>query len=106
MLLCLTYFHQMRAFHILNITSMGGTITKRGYLGDEVYMHLDLQLSNELMLQVDDVLGPSDTRPKGMYASPMDVWLRASILRFLEAMSTVLRRYSDRCWCGKSITAS
>ncbi|AKK00352.1 MULTISPECIES: AraC family transcriptional regulator [Pseudomonas] len=53
-----------------------------------VYMRLDLQLASELMLQVDEALGPSDAPPKGMYASPMDEDLCASTLRFLEAMST------------------
>ncbi|KAA8737211.1 AraC family transcriptional regulator [Pseudomonas koreensis] len=52
-----------------------------------VYMRLDLQLASELMLQVDEVFGPSDASPKGMYASPMDDPLRASTLRLLEAMS-------------------
>ncbi|UVL84692.1 AraC family transcriptional regulator [Pseudomonas sp. B21-028] len=52
-----------------------------------VYMRLDLQLASELMLQVDEALGPSDAPPKGMYASPMDDQLCASTLRFLEAMS-------------------
>jgi AraC-like DNA-binding protein len=53
-----------------------------------VYMRLDFQLASELMLQVDEAVGPSDAQPKGMYASPMDDSLRASILRFLEVMST------------------
>jgi len=53
-----------------------------------VYMRLDLQLASELMLQVDEALGPSDAQPKGMYASPMDDGLRASTLRFLEAMTS------------------
>ncbi len=52
-----------------------------------VYMRLDLQLASELMLQVDETLGPSDAQPKGMYASPMDDLLRSSTLRLLEAMS-------------------
>ncbi|WAH55037.1 AraC family transcriptional regulator [Pseudomonas silvicola] len=52
-----------------------------------VYMRLDLQLASELMLQVDEAFGPSGAPPKGMYASPMDDALRASTLRFLEAMS-------------------
>jgi AraC-like DNA-binding protein len=52
-----------------------------------VYMRLDLQLASELMLQVDEVFGPSDAPPKGMYASLMDDPLRASTLRFLEAMN-------------------
>ncbi len=52
-----------------------------------IYMHLDLQLASELMLQVDEVHGASDAQPKGMYASPMDEPLRATTLRFLRAMS-------------------
>src|SRR3546814_12411533 len=53
-----------------------------------VYMRLNFQLASELMLQVDEALGPSNAQPKGMYASPMDNLLRASTLRFLEAMSS------------------
>lgn len=52
-----------------------------------VYMRLDLQVAGELILQMDELLGPNDAQPKGMYASPMDDSLRASTLRFLEAMS-------------------
>ncbi|WP_439821213.1 AraC family transcriptional regulator N-terminal domain-containing protein [Pseudomonas sp. HLG18] len=52
-----------------------------------IYMHLDFRLASELMQQVDDLHGPNDAQPKGMYASPMDDKLRASTLRFLEAMS-------------------
>lgn len=52
-----------------------------------VYMRLNFQLASELMLQVDEALGPSCAQPKGMYASPMDDLLRASTQRFLEAMS-------------------
>lgn len=52
-----------------------------------VYMRLNFQLASELILQVDEALGPTDARPKGMYASPMDDLLRTSTLRFLEAMS-------------------
>lgn len=52
-----------------------------------IYMRLDFQMASELMLQVDEVHGPSDAPPKGMFASPMDHSLRTSTLRFLEAMS-------------------
>jgi AraC-like DNA-binding protein len=52
-----------------------------------VYMRLNFQLASELLLQVDEALGPNDAQPKGMYASPMDDLLRTSTLRFLEAMS-------------------
>lgn len=53
-----------------------------------IYMRLDFQLTSELLQQVDAVHGASELPPKGMYASPMDDALRASTLRFLEAMST------------------
>lgn len=52
-----------------------------------VYMRVNLQVASELILQMDELLGPNDAQPKGMYASPMDDSLRASTLRFLEAMS-------------------
>lgn len=52
-----------------------------------IYLRLNLRLATELLLQVDEAFGPSTARPKGMYASPMDDALRASTLRFLEAMT-------------------
>lgn len=52
-----------------------------------VYMRLDLQVAGELVLQMDEQLGPCGAPPKGMYASPMDDRLRDSTLRFLEVMS-------------------
>ena len=52
-----------------------------------IYMQLDFQVASELLHQVDEIHGPSDSPPKGMYASPMDNRLRASTLRFLESMS-------------------
>ncbi|WP_213878829.1 AraC family transcriptional regulator [Pseudomonas sp. dw_358] len=52
-----------------------------------VYMRLDMPLASELMLQVDETLGPSAAPPKGMYASPMDDLLQISTLRFLEVMT-------------------
>jgi AraC-like DNA-binding protein len=55
-----------------------------------VYMRLDFQLASELLLQVEETLGPTAATPKGMYASPMDDALRASTLRFLQAMSDPL----------------
>jgi len=53
-----------------------------------VYMRLNFQLASELVLQVDEMQGPNNAQPKGMYASPMDEFLHCSTLRFLEAMST------------------
>jgi AraC-like DNA-binding protein len=55
-----------------------------------VYMRLDFQLASELLLQVEEALGATAAAPKGMYASPMDDALRASTLRFLQAMSDPL----------------
>ncbi|WP_226502163.1 AraC family transcriptional regulator [Pseudomonas sp. MWU16-30317] len=55
-----------------------------------LYMRLDFKLASELLLQVDEVLGASSAPPKGMYASPMDDSLRASTLRFVQAMSEPL----------------
>jgi AraC-like DNA-binding protein len=55
-----------------------------------LYMRLDFKLASELLLQVDEALGASSAPPKGMYASPMDDLLRASTLRFVQAMSEPL----------------
>ena len=55
-----------------------------------LYMRLDFQLASELLLQVEDGQGSPAAAPKGMYASPMDDALRASTLRFLQAMSAPL----------------
>ncbi|MGI4837966.1 MAG: AraC family transcriptional regulator N-terminal domain-containing protein [Janthinobacterium lividum] len=55
-----------------------------------LYMRLDFKLASELLLQVDEALGASSAPPKGMYASPMDDSLRASTLRFVQAMSEPL----------------
>ncbi|KIY40727.1 AraC family transcriptional regulator [Pseudomonas sp. 10-1B] len=52
-----------------------------------VYMQLDFKMAGELILEIDRTLGPTSSRPKGMYSSPMDDGLRQSTLRFLEAMT-------------------
>ena len=52
-----------------------------------VYMRLDFKLAGELILEIDEKLGPTAAPPKGMYSSPMDDRLRESTLRFLAAMS-------------------
>ncbi|MDB5833655.1 MAG: AraC family transcriptional regulator, partial [Caballeronia sp.] len=53
-----------------------------------VYMHLDFQVAAELMIQIDrHGLPASDDAPQTMMSSPMDAGMRASVLRFLEAMN-------------------
>jgi AraC-like DNA-binding protein len=53
-----------------------------------VYMHLDFQVAAELMIQIDrHGLPASDDVPQTMMSSPMDAGMRASVLRFLEAMN-------------------
>ncbi|MGY2171879.1 AraC family transcriptional regulator N-terminal domain-containing protein [Pseudomonas gingeri] len=52
-----------------------------------VYLRLDFNLAAELMLELDEVAGLVEAKPKGMYSSPMDDKLSDSLLRFLEVMS-------------------
>jgi AraC-like DNA-binding protein len=56
-----------------------------------IYMHLDFQVAAELMIQIDrHGLPASDDVPQTMMSSPMDAGMRASVLRFLEAMNQPL----------------
>lgn len=55
-----------------------------------IYFHLDFELAGELMLQLDEHQAPEAAPPRGMYASPMDVGLRDSVLRLLEALASPL----------------
>ncbi|MFT4510268.1 AraC family transcriptional regulator [Caballeronia sp. 15711] len=56
-----------------------------------IYMHLDFQVAAELMIQIDSHgLLKSDDAPLTMMSSPMDAGMRASVLRFLEAMNRPL----------------
>jgi AraC-like DNA-binding protein len=56
-----------------------------------IYMHLDFRVAAELMLQIERERMPAqDDAPLSMMSSPMDVALRCSVLRFLEAMSKPL----------------
>jgi len=56
-----------------------------------LYMHLDFQVAAELMIQIDQHgLPSSDDVPQTMMSSPMDAAMRASVLRFLEAMNQPL----------------
>lgn len=56
-----------------------------------LYLHLDFQVAAELMIQIDrHGLPASDDAPQTMMSSPMDAAMRASVLRFLEAMNQPL----------------
>jgi len=56
-----------------------------------IYMHLDFPLAAELMLQIDDrAAAQTRAEPQSMMSSPMDADLRASVIRFLEAMNRPL----------------
>lgn len=52
-----------------------------------VYLRLDFSLAAELMLQLDEQVGPAQAKPKGMYSSPMDDKLSLTLLRLLAIMS-------------------
>lgn len=56
-----------------------------------IYMHLDLQMAADLMIQIERHQSPvTHEPPLSMMSSPMDSPLRTSVLRFLEAMSQPL----------------
>jgi AraC-like DNA-binding protein len=56
-----------------------------------IYMHLDFQVATELMIQIDHHRAAvQEDVPQSMMSSPMDAALRASVLRFLEAMNRPL----------------
>lgn len=52
-----------------------------------IYMHLDLRLAAELMIQIERQHAPAPPAlPQSMMSSPMDAALRMSVLRLLEAL--------------------
>lgn len=56
-----------------------------------IYLHLDFRLAAELTIQIDQHrLSEPDDVPQSMMSSPMDATMRASVLRFLEAMNQPL----------------
>jgi AraC-like DNA-binding protein len=56
-----------------------------------LYLHLDFQVAAELMIQIDHHGVPAAGEvPQTMMSSPMDAAMRASVLRFLEAMNQPL----------------
>jgi len=55
-----------------------------------IYLRLDFKVAAELMMQINDRVGPSIAMPRGMVSTPMEAQLGISVLRFLEAMSDPL----------------
>jgi AraC-like DNA-binding protein len=53
-----------------------------------IYFRLDFNVAAELMLQLDELAGAVPAKPKGMMSTPLDGRLAASVLRFLETMSS------------------
>jgi len=52
-----------------------------------IYFRLDHALAAELCLQIDERHGPPSAAPRGLYSSPMETSLSASVLRLLEALA-------------------
>ncbi|NKI92485.1 AraC family transcriptional regulator [Rhizobacter sp. SG703] len=53
-----------------------------------IYFSLDLTVLAALALQVDELTGSPRSAPVGMFSTPMDDALAATVLRFLEAISS------------------
>jgi len=53
-----------------------------------IYFRLDHAMAAELCLQIDEHHGASVAAPRGLYASPMEDALAASVLRLLEALAS------------------
>jgi AraC-like DNA-binding protein len=56
-----------------------------------IYMHLDVELAADLMLQLAQHGALEETAPAGMLSTPMDHRMAESVLRFLEAMGDPLQ---------------
>jgi AraC-like DNA-binding protein len=52
-----------------------------------IYFRLDHAMAAELCVQIDALHGASSATPRGLYASPMEEALSASVLRLLEALA-------------------
>jgi AraC-like DNA-binding protein len=55
-----------------------------------IYLHLDLQLTADLLLELEERGQPVQAEPKGMLSTPMDKPLATSVLRLLEALTEPL----------------
>ena len=52
-----------------------------------IYFRLDHAMAAELCIQIDERHGASSANPRGLYSSPMEEPLAASVLRLLEALA-------------------
>lgn len=52
-----------------------------------IYFRLDHAMAAELCIQIDERHGVSSAPPRGLYSSPMEETLAASVLRLLEALA-------------------
>lgn len=52
-----------------------------------IYFRLDHAMAAELCVQIDERYGASSASPRGLYSSPMEETLAASVLRLLEALA-------------------
>lgn len=52
-----------------------------------IYFRLDHAMAAELCIQIDERHGASSAAPRGLYSSPMEDTLAASVLRLLEALT-------------------
>lgn len=55
-----------------------------------IYLRLDFQMAAELLLELDERQGASQTRPRSMVSTPMDDALADSVLRLLQALGSPL----------------
>lgn len=53
-----------------------------------IYFRLDHAMAAELCIQIDERHGASSAAPRGLYSSPMEDALAASVLRLLEALTS------------------
>lgn len=53
-----------------------------------IYFRLDHVVAAEVCMQIDERYGASSAQPRGLYASPMEERLEASVLRLLEAFAS------------------
>jgi len=53
-----------------------------------IYLRLDHAMAADVCLQIDERSGVTSAEPRGLYSSPMEDALAASVLRLLEALST------------------
>lgn len=53
-----------------------------------IYFRLDHVVAAEVCMQIDERYGASSAQPRGLYASPLEARLEASVLRLLEAFAS------------------